>query len=93
MNRHSFRWGSLAFAMIFLAAVGQWAVGREDLLTSRQLSLTAAGVLIVLGLVGVAATVRHARPSAPPRSTPPRDAQQPPAMSAPEGPDDDRTAP
>ncbi|KQX74889.1 hypothetical protein [Aeromicrobium sp. Root472D3] len=69
MNRHPFRWGSLAFSMMFLAAVGQWAVWRGDLLTSRQLSLTAAGVLIVLGLVGVAATLRQARPA--PAVTPP----------------------
>ena len=63
MNRHPFRWGSLVFAVLFLAAVGQWAVWHEDLLTSRQLSLTAAGVLIVLGLAGVAATLRQARPT------------------------------
>ncbi|MBD8607153.1 hypothetical protein IFT73_09830 [Aeromicrobium sp. CFBP 8757] len=68
MNRHPFRWGSLAFSMMFLAAVGQWAVWRGDLLTSRQLSLTAAGVLIVLGLVGVAATLRQTRPA--PAATP-----------------------
>jgi hypothetical protein len=69
MNRHPFRWGSLAFSMLFLAAVGQWAVWRGDLLTSRQLSLTAAGVLIVLGLLGVAATLRQTRPA--PSTIPP----------------------
>ncbi len=69
MNRHPFRWGSLVFAVLFFVAVGQWAVWHEDLLTSRQLSLTAAGVLIVLGLLGIAATLRRARPTSTP--TPP----------------------
>jgi hypothetical protein len=64
MNRHSLRWSNLAFGMFFLAAVGQWAVWRQDLLTPRELSLTAAGVLIVVGVVGVAATLRHVRPTA-----------------------------
>lgn len=70
MNRHPFRWGNLVFAVLFLAAVGQWAVWHEELLTSRQLSLTAAGVLIVLGLAGVAATLRQARPTPTPASPP-----------------------
>ena len=65
MNRHPFRWSYLVFAALFLAAVAGWAVWREDLLTSRELSLSASGVLIALGLVGIAATVRQARPSQP----------------------------
>ena len=65
MNRHPFRWSYLLFAALFLAAVAGWAVWREDLLTSRELSLSASGVLIVLGLVGVAATLRQARPLRP----------------------------
>ena len=63
MNRHPFRWGSFGSALFFLAAIGQWAVWREDLLTPRQLSLTAATVLIVLGVLGVAATLWQARPA------------------------------
>ena len=71
MNRHPFRWSYLLFAALFLAAVAGWAVWREDLLTSRELSLSASGVLIVLGLVGVAATLRQARPARPaPAPTP-----------------------
>ena len=62
MSRHSFRWLELAFGMMFLSAVGIWAVWHEDLVTPRQLSLAAAGVLIVLGLVGIAATLRQSRP-------------------------------
>lgn len=80
MNRHPFRWSYLLFAALFLAAVAGWAVWREDLLTSRELSLSASGVLIVLGLVGVAATLRQARPS------------RPAPAPAPEGDDHDQAA-
>lgn len=62
MNRHPFRWESLAFGLFFLSVVGNWAVWERDLLTPRELGLTASGVLIILGLVGIAATVRQARP-------------------------------
>mgnify|MGYP003363481358 CR=1 FL=1 len=65
MNRHPFRWSYLLFAALFLATVAGWAVWREDLLTSRELSLSASGVLIALGLVGIAATLRQARPARP----------------------------
>nr|MCW2728877.1 hypothetical protein [Aeromicrobium sp.] len=63
MNRHPFRWEGLAFGLFFLACVGNWAVWERDLLTPRELSLTASGVLIALGVIGVAATLR-------PRPTP-----------------------
>ena len=62
MTRHSFRWEGLAFGLFFLSAVGNWAVWKQDLLTPRELGLTASGVLIVLGLLGVAATVWQTRP-------------------------------
>jgi hypothetical protein len=58
MNRHPFRWEGLAFGLFFLACVGNWAVWERDLLTPRELSLTASGVLIALGVIGVAATLR-----------------------------------
>ncbi len=56
MSRHPFRWSSLAFGLVFLAGVGQWAVWRQDWLTPRELSLASSGVLIGLGLLGVVAT-------------------------------------
>ena len=65
MRRHPFRWESLAFGLFFLAVVGNWAVWKQDLLTPRELSLTAAGVLILLGVLGVAATLWQARPTTP----------------------------
>jgi uncharacterized membrane protein YqjE len=61
MNRHRFRWENLAFGLMFVSVVGNWAVWDQDLLTARELSLTAAGVLIVLGVAGIAATVRRSR--------------------------------
>lgn len=65
MNRHPFRWAELFVGAVLVAAVGSWAVWRVELLTARQLSLGSAGVLIVLGLTGIAATLRQARPGAP----------------------------
>lgn len=71
MTRHPFRWESLAFGLFFLAAAVNWAVWKQDLLTPRQLSLTASGALIFLGLVGVAATLWQARPAPLPTATAP----------------------
>lgn len=56
MSRHPFRWSNLAFGLMFLAGVGQWAVWKQDWLTPRELSLASSGVLIALGLLGVIAT-------------------------------------
>ena len=76
MTRHSFRWEGLVFGLFFLSAVGNWAVWKQDLLTPRQLGLTASGVLILLGVLGVAATVwptrsaARVRPIPTPESTP-----------------------
>ena len=70
MTRHTFRWEGLVFGLFFLSAVGNWAVWKQDLLTPRQLGLTASGVLIALGLLGVAATVWQTRPANRRRATP-----------------------
>lgn len=63
MTKHSFRWGSFVFGLLFLAGVGNWAVWQQDVLTQRQLSLTTSAVLIFLGLLGVIATLRSNRVS------------------------------
>ncbi|MCW2798720.1 MAG: hypothetical protein JWQ70_192 [Aeromicrobium sp.] len=66
MTRHPIRWSSLVFGLVFLSGLGQWAVRKEDLLSSRELSLTTSTVLIVLGLLGVFATLwKPTRPAAP----------------------------
>jgi len=85
MSRHPFRWESLAFGLFFLACVGNWAVWKQDLLTSRELSLTASGVLIFLGVIGVAGTLYRARP------TPVRADEA--AEPIPEGPHDEEAHP
>ena len=61
MNRHPFRWDALAFGLFFLAVLGQWAVWKQDLLDPDALGYITAGVLIALGVVGIAGTVLSAR--------------------------------
>ncbi len=90
MTRHSFRWEGLAFGLFFLSAVGNWAVWKQDLLTPRQLGLTASGVLILLGLLGVAATVWQTRPANRAQPVPTPETTQDPI---PEGPQDEATHP
>lgn len=75
MTRHPLRWDNLVFGLLFLLAVGHWAVWKQDLLSARELSLTASGVLIFLGAIGVAATLWGARPT-PPASTNDPEGQQ-----------------
>lgn len=70
MTRHPLRWDSLIFGLLFLLVVGHWAVWKHDLLSTRELSLTASGVLIFLGVLGVAATLWGARPTPPASTTP-----------------------
>jgi hypothetical protein len=90
MTRHSFRWEGLAFGLFFLSAVGNWAVWKQDLLTPRELGLTASGVLIFLGLVGVAATVWQTRLASRARSIPaPDTTPETTTDTTPEGPEDE----
>ena len=56
MNRHPFRWEGLAFGAFFLAVAGNWAVWREDLLTTEEMSYLISSILIVAGVAGVIAT-------------------------------------
>ncbi|MCW2840427.1 MAG: hypothetical protein JWR55_1910 [Aeromicrobium sp.] len=69
MTRHPFRWENLIFGVVFLAIVANWAVWKQDLLTPRELSITASAALIVLGVVGIAATLWRARPASVPPTT------------------------
>ncbi|WP_332661967.1 hypothetical protein [Aeromicrobium sp.] len=93
MTRHSFRWEGLAFGLFFLSAVGNWAVWKQDILTPRELGLTASGVLILLGVLGVAATVWQTRPANRARSIPAHEAAEPLTdTTTPEGPEDHEEA-
>ncbi|MET0467128.1 MAG: hypothetical protein ABW075_11200 [Aeromicrobium sp.] len=68
MTRHPLRWENLIFGVLFVTFVANWAVWKQHLLTVRELSLTVSGVLIVLGAVGVVATLWKARPEPAPTS-------------------------
>lgn len=61
MKRHPFRWDAIAFGLFFLAVLGQWAVWEMDVLTPDDLAYVAAGLLIVLGVLGIAGTAIGAR--------------------------------
>jgi hypothetical protein len=94
MTRHSFRWEGLAFGLFFLSAVGNWAVWKQDLMSPRQLGLTASAVLIVLGLLGVAATVWQSRtPKAARPVTTPMSSDETTTDPTPEGPEDEEAHP
>ncbi|VXC30264.1 hypothetical protein [Aeromicrobium sp. 9AM] len=91
MTRHSFRWEGLAFGLFFLSAIGNWAVWKQDLMSPRQLGLTASAVLIALGLLGVAATVWQTRPANRARTIPAHDTTT--DTTTPEGPEDEAAHP
>ena len=94
MTRHTFRWEGLAFGLFFLSAVGNWAVWKQDLLTPRQLGLTASGVLIFLGVLGVAATVWQTRSTHRARFVPaPEPSSETTTDLTPEGPEDEEAHP
>lgn len=62
MTRHPFRWGGLAFGLLFAAVIAQWALSRSELLSPDEFAYIAAGVLIVLGAIGIVASVARPRP-------------------------------
>ena len=90
MTRHSFRWEGLAFGLFFLSVVGNWAVWKQDLMSPRQFGLTASGVLIALGLLGVAATVWQTRSATRTRPIP---APESSPDTTPEGTEDEEAHP
>lgn len=63
MIRHPFRWDALFFGLLFLGAVGAWAVWTADLLTEEQLAYAAAGTLIVLGVLGIIGSLVKSKPA------------------------------
>jgi hypothetical protein len=68
MTRHPFRWENLIAGAVFLTIAATWAVWEQDLLTPRELGITASTVLIVLGVTGVAATLWRSRPAPSPHT-------------------------
>jgi uncharacterized oligopeptide transporter (OPT) family protein len=70
MKRHATDLVSLVFGLIFLAISGWWLAGRFVDIQVPHLGWFAAGALILLGLLGVAGSLRGDRTPAP-ISTPP----------------------
>ncbi|MDX6277003.1 MAG: hypothetical protein QOJ72_1131 [Nocardioidaceae bacterium] len=96
MTRHPIRWSSLIFGLVFLSGLGQWAVRDQDLMSARDLSLTTSAVLVVLGLLGVIATLwkptRPADTTPEPADTTP-DLVLTPEDHSPKGPEDEEADP
>ncbi|WP_293782338.1 hypothetical protein [uncultured Aeromicrobium sp.] len=58
MTRHPFRWLPFMFGVLFLLIPAGWFIAGSGLLTRDELRLAGPITLIVLGLLGVAATFR-----------------------------------
>lgn len=61
MRRHDLDVTSLVFGLIFLGVAATWALVQTELVTLPDLSLLGPAVLIVAGVVGLAATLAKGR--------------------------------
>ena len=61
MRRHDLDVTSLVFGLIFLGVATTWALVQTELVTLPDLSLLGPAVLIVAGVVGLAATLAKGR--------------------------------
>jgi len=62
MNPHPPRWGTFTLALLLALVLLGWAWWEQDLLDSEDAGLVLAIALIVLGVVGIAATAWRSRP-------------------------------
>lgn len=62
MSRHPVRWGSLFFGVVLATVVVVWAVAEQGLVSAEAAGAGVAVALIVIGVIGVVATIRVARP-------------------------------
>ncbi len=63
----------LVFGLLFLGIAGIWALGASDVISGESLAILGPGVLIVAGVIGLAASLangRNRRRSAPPAYAP-----------------------
>ena len=63
----------LVFGLLFLGIAGIWALGASDMISGESLAVLGPGVLIVAGVIGLAASLangRNRRRSAPPAYAP-----------------------
>jgi|KBSSwiStaDraftv2_1062776.scaffolds.fasta_scaffold1161219_1 hypothetical protein len=70
MKRHSTDLMSLVFGVIFLGVAGWWLVGQYVTVNIPNLGWITAAVLIVLGVLGLAGSLRGERPAATPVTAP-----------------------
>jgi hypothetical protein len=70
MKRHSTDLMSLVFGVIFLGVAGWWLVGQYVTVDVPHLGWITAAVLIVLGILGLAGSLRGERPAATPVTAP-----------------------
>jgi hypothetical protein len=61
VRRHDLDVTSLVFGLIFLGVAATWALVQIELVTLPDLSLLGPAVLIVAGVVGLAATLAKGR--------------------------------
>jgi hypothetical protein len=70
MKRHSTDLMSLVFGVIFLGVAGWWLAGQYVNIDVPHLGWITAAVLIVLGVLGLAGSLRGERPAAAPVTAP-----------------------
>ena len=70
MKRHSTDLLSLVFGVIFLGVAGWWLAGQYVTVNVPHLGWITAAVLIVLGVLGLAGSLRGERPAATPVTAP-----------------------
>lgn len=57
MKKHTFAWESFAFGAFFLVIFGNRLVRGQDIFSLGQLSVAAPITLIMLGIIGIIASV------------------------------------
>jgi hypothetical protein len=70
MKRHSTDVMSLVFGVIFLGVAGWWLLGQYVTIDVPHLGWIAAAVLIILGVLGLAGSLRGERPAPTPVTAP-----------------------
>lgn len=74
MRRHAYDWVALSFGALFVVIVGNWAAHTQGLISTTDLALLAPIALIVVGVLGIIASLTSAARSKGPLS--PNEAQE-----------------
>lgn len=73
MKRHDTDLVSLVFALVFLLVAAMWPLWTVGVLDTESLRWVPASALVLIGLVGVALSIRRSRPTAQGRQAEPVD--------------------